>query len=135
MAAQSLVDAGVVAVLGSYSSGLTLAGSDVLAEAQIPALTATSTNPTVTLLSDWYARICFIDPFQGTMLARFAVENGYHGTDKSLPGVCREEEGPGTRLFWWRMTTPSPGRWSPGPCPSAGRYSWRRCATLPGCAV
>ena len=77
MAAQSLVDAGVVAVLGSYSSGLTLAGSDVFAEAQIPALTATSTNPTVTLMSDWYARICFIDPFQGTMLARFAVENEY----------------------------------------------------------
>ena len=77
MAAQSLVDAGVVAVLGSYSSGLTLAGSDVFAEAEIPALTATSTNPTVTLLSDWYARICFIDPFQGTMLARFAVENEY----------------------------------------------------------
>ena len=77
LAAQSLVDKGVVAVLGSYSSGLTLAGSDVFAEAQIPALTATSTNPTVTLLSDWYARICFIDPFQGTMLARFAVENGY----------------------------------------------------------
>ena len=77
MAAQSLVDAGVVAVLGSYSSGLTLAGSDVFAEAEIPGLTATSTNPTVTLLSDWYARICFIDPFQGTMLARFAVENEY----------------------------------------------------------
>ena len=77
MAAQSLVDAGVVAVLGSYSSGLTLAGSDVFAEAEIPALTATATNPTVTLLSDWYARICFIDPFQGTMLARFAVENEY----------------------------------------------------------
>ena len=49
----------------------------MFAEAQIPALTATSTNPTSTLMSDWYARICFIDPFQGTMLARFAVENEY----------------------------------------------------------
>ena len=32
----------------------------------------------VTLGSDWYARICFIDPFQGTMLARYAVEQGFH---------------------------------------------------------
>ena len=68
-AAASLVGSGVLAVLGSYSSGLSLSGADVFAEASIPALTATSTNPMVTQ-GDWYARICFIDPFQGTMLAR-----------------------------------------------------------------
>lgn len=78
MAAQSLVDRGVVAVLGSYSSGLSLAGADVFAQAEIPALAATSTNPMLTMDNDWYARICFIDPFQGTMLARYAVETGYH---------------------------------------------------------
>lgn len=78
MAAQSLVDRGVVAVLGSYSSGLSLAGADVFAKAEIPALAATSTNPMLTMDNDWYARICFIDPFQGTMLARYAVETGYH---------------------------------------------------------
>ena len=76
-AAASLVNAGVVAVLGSYSSGLSLSGADVFAEAGVPALTATSTNPMVTMDSDWYGRICFIDPFQGTMLARYAVEQGY----------------------------------------------------------
>lgn len=77
LAAQSLVDKGVVAVLGSYASGLTMAGGEVFAEEEIPALTATATNPTVTLDCEWYARICFIDPFQGTMLARYAVKNEY----------------------------------------------------------
>ncbi|MGN0996152.1 MAG: ABC transporter substrate-binding protein [Candidatus Ventricola sp.] len=78
LAAQSLVDKGVVAVLGSYASGLSMAGGEVFGEEEIPALTATATNPTVTLDCEWYARICFIDPFQGTMLARYAVKNGYH---------------------------------------------------------
>ena len=76
-AAASLVNAGVAAVLGSYSSGLSLSGADVFAQAGVPALTATSTNPMVTMDSEWYGRICFIDPFQGTMLARYAVEQGY----------------------------------------------------------
>ena len=77
LAAQSLVDKGVVAVLGSYGSGLSMAGGEVFAESEIPALTATATNPTVTLDCEWYGRICFIDPFQGTMLARYAVKNDY----------------------------------------------------------
>ncbi|MDD3334262.1 MAG: ABC transporter substrate-binding protein [Eubacteriales bacterium] len=77
MAAQSLVDKDVVAVLGSYSSGLALAGADVFAQAGMPALAATATNPMLTMDNDWYARICFIDPFQGTMLARYAVEAEY----------------------------------------------------------
>ena len=54
-----------------------MAGGEVFAESEIPALTATATNPTVTLDCEWYARICFIDPFQGTMLARYAVKNDY----------------------------------------------------------
>ncbi|MDD3409503.1 MAG: ABC transporter substrate-binding protein [Eubacteriales bacterium] len=78
MAAQSLVDKGVAAVLGSYSSGLSLAGADVFAAGEVPALAATATNPMLTMDSEWYARICFIDPFQGTMLARYAVEAEYH---------------------------------------------------------
>lgn len=77
MAAQSLVDKDVVAVLGSYSSGLSLAGADVFATSGMPALAATSTNPMLTMDNDWYARICFIDPFQGTMLARYSVEAEY----------------------------------------------------------
>ena len=73
LAAQSLVDKGVVAVLGSYGSGLSMAGGEVFAENEIPALTATATNPTITLDCEWYARICFIDPFQGQKMADYAV--------------------------------------------------------------
>ena len=40
LAAQSLVDKGVIAVLGSYASGLSMAGGEVFAENEIPALTA-----------------------------------------------------------------------------------------------
>ncbi len=87
LAAQSLVDKGVVAVLGSYSSGLTMAGGEVFGEEEIPALTATATNPTVTLDCEWYARICFIDPFQGTMLARYAVKNEY----KKIAIMCEKD--------------------------------------------
>ena len=42
LAAQSLVDQGVVAVLGSYASGYTMAGGEVFGEEEIPALTATA---------------------------------------------------------------------------------------------
>ncbi|MDR2506233.1 MAG: ABC transporter substrate-binding protein [Oscillospiraceae bacterium] len=75
-AAASLVSQGVVAVLGSYSSGLCLSGADVFAAAGIPTITPTGTNPTVTE-SGWYARICFIDPQQGPALAGFAIGQGY----------------------------------------------------------
>lgn len=75
-AAASIVGSGAVAVLGSYASGLCLVGADVFADAGIPAITATGTNPMVTQ-GDWYARICFIDPFQGTMLAKYCVDQEY----------------------------------------------------------
>jgi len=75
-AAASLVTKGVVAVLGSYSSGLCLSGADVFADAGIPAITPTGTNPMVTQ-GDWYARVSFIDPVQGPALANFAIEQGY----------------------------------------------------------
>jgi len=75
-AAAFLANSGVVAVVGSYSSGLCLSGADVFAEAGIPAITPTGTNPMVTQ-GDWYARISFIDPVQGPALANFAIEQGY----------------------------------------------------------
>ncbi|MDO5145021.1 MAG: ABC transporter substrate-binding protein [bacterium] len=87
LAAQSLVDKGVVAVLGSYTSGLTMAGGEVFGENEIPALTVSATNPMVTLDCEWYARVCFIDPFQGTMLARYAAECGY----KKIAIMCEKD--------------------------------------------
>ena len=74
-AASSLVSAGVSIVLGSYGSGVSIAASDVFKEAGIPAMGVTCTNPQVTEGNKHYFRICFLDPFQGTVLANFANEN------------------------------------------------------------
>ncbi|MEG2815483.1 MAG: ABC transporter substrate-binding protein [Oscillospiraceae bacterium] len=73
-AAASLVSAGVSVVLGSYGSGVSIAGSDTFKDAGIPAIGVTCTNPAVTEGNTHYFRICFIDPFQGTVLANFANE-------------------------------------------------------------
>ena len=73
-AAQELVDAGVSIVLGSYGSGVSMAGGEVFAAAEIPAIGCSCTNPGVTSLCDYYWRVCFLDPFQGTVMANFAMD-------------------------------------------------------------
>ena len=73
-AAQQLVSEGVSVVLGSYGSGVSIAGSQYFADAGIPAIGVTCTNPAVTEGNTHYFRICFLDPFQGTVLANFAGE-------------------------------------------------------------
>ena len=74
-AAQSLVSSGVSVVLGSYGSGVSIAAGDTFANAMVPAIGVTCTNPQVTSECDVYFRICFLDPFQGTVLARFAKDS------------------------------------------------------------
>ena len=71
-AAQQLVSEGVSVVLGSYGSGVSIAGSPIFEAAGIPAIGVTCTNPAVTEGNTHYFRICFLDPFQGTVLANYA---------------------------------------------------------------
>ncbi len=73
-AAAELVNRGVSVVLGSYGSGVSMAGGAVFSEAGIPAIGVTCTNPQVTSDCDVYHRICFLDPFQGTVLANYAYK-------------------------------------------------------------
>lgn len=75
-AAQTLVSSGVSMVLGTYGSTVAIAAGKVFKEAGMPALGITCTNPQVTEGNPVYFRICFLDPFQGTVLANFAYENG-----------------------------------------------------------
>ena len=75
-AAQTLVSSGVSMVLGTYGSAVAIAAGKVFKEAGMPALGITCTNPQVTEGNPVYFRICFLDPFQGTVLANFAYENG-----------------------------------------------------------
>lgn len=73
-AAQTLVSGGCKLVLGSYGSGVSIAASDVFGKAGLPAIGISCTNPQVTLGNDHYFRICYLDPFQGTVLANYAVD-------------------------------------------------------------
>ena len=73
-AAASLVSSGVSVVLGSYGSGVSIAASDVFGNAGIPAIGVTCTNPQVTEGNTHYFRICFLDPFQGTVHANLAKD-------------------------------------------------------------
>lgn len=73
-AVSSLIDKdGVVAIIGSYGSSNSMAAGDIVKEKQIPTVGCSPTNPLVTLDNDYYFRVCFIDPFQGTVMANYAV--------------------------------------------------------------
>ena len=71
-AAAELVNAGCSIILGSYGSGVSIAGGPTFEDAGIPVLGITCTNPAVTEGNSYYFRICFLDPFQGTVLANYA---------------------------------------------------------------
>lgn len=73
-AAQSLISSDVNIILGSYGSGVSIAAGEIFAEAKVPAIGASCTNPQVTLGNDFYFRVCFLDPFQGTVMANYAFQ-------------------------------------------------------------
>lgn len=73
-AAAELMNRDVSVVLGSYGSGVSIAGGAVFEEAGVPAIGVTCTNPLVTSDCEVYFRICFLDPFQGTVLANYAYK-------------------------------------------------------------
>lgn len=64
----------VVAVIGEVASGLTEAAAPVAQQNKIPMITPSSTNPKITKIGDYIFRVCFIDPFQGNAMAKFAIE-------------------------------------------------------------
>ena len=62
----------VLVVLGEVASSRSLAGAPICQEAKVPMITPASTNPKVTQVGDFIFRVCFIDPFQGEVMAKFA---------------------------------------------------------------
>ncbi len=62
----------VVALLGEVASGNTLAAAPKAQAANVPMISPSSTNPAVTQVGDYISRVCFIDPFQGDVMAKFA---------------------------------------------------------------
>lgn len=62
----------VVAILGPVISSNTLAAAPIAQQSKVPLLSPTATNPRVTQIGNYIFRACFIDDFQGLVMARFA---------------------------------------------------------------
>lgn len=65
----------VIALLGEVASSRSLAAAPIAQSKKIPMVSPSSTNPKVTEVGDYIFRTCFIDPFQGLVMAKFATEN------------------------------------------------------------
>jgi len=65
----------VVAVLGEVASSRSLEMAPICQHEHIPMISPSSTNPRVTQIGNYIFRVCFIDPFQGTVMAKFAAQN------------------------------------------------------------
>lgn len=67
----------VVAILGEVASSRSLEAAPIAQEAKVPMISPASTNPRVTQVGDHIFRVCFIDPFQGAVLSKFALSKGW----------------------------------------------------------
>ena len=65
----------VVAIIGTVTSNCTLAGAPIAQDAGIPTISPTSTAVQVTLTGDYIFRACFLDPFQGAVVASFSYND------------------------------------------------------------
>jgi branched-chain amino acid transport system substrate-binding protein len=68
---------GIVALLGEVASSRSLEAAPICQQASIPMVSPASTNPKVTEQGDFVFRVCFIDPFQGTVLSKFSLNKGW----------------------------------------------------------
>ncbi|MCK5685459.1 ABC transporter substrate-binding protein [bacterium] len=75
IAAKKAVTAGVKAVFGANWSSNSLAMAPIFQAAKIPMISPFSTHSAVTLVGDYIFRVCFINSFQGTVMANFAFNN------------------------------------------------------------
>lgn len=65
----------VVAILGEVASTRSIAAAPIAQQYKVPMISPASTNPKVTEIGDYIFRVCFLDPFQGTAMAQFAMNN------------------------------------------------------------
>jgi len=62
-------------ILGEVASSRSIAAGAVAQQYKIPMVSPSSTNPKVTQIGDYIFRVCFIDPFQGSVMAKFTMNN------------------------------------------------------------
>ena len=65
----------VLLILGEVASTNSIAMATKAQPAKVPMISNASTNPKVTQIGDYIFRVCFIDPFQGYVMAKFAHDN------------------------------------------------------------
>jgi branched-chain amino acid transport system substrate-binding protein len=70
-----ITDDKVIAVIGEVASSLSIAGGRVAQQYGVPMISPSSTNAQVTQVGDMIFRVCFVDSFQGYVMARFARDN------------------------------------------------------------
>jgi branched-chain amino acid transport system substrate-binding protein len=66
---------GVVAIVGAVMSKNSLAIAPICQSKGIVMISPASTNPEVTMKGDYIFRVCFIDPFQGTVMAQYVHDD------------------------------------------------------------
>jgi branched-chain amino acid transport system substrate-binding protein len=76
----------VVAVIGEVASSRSLVAAPIAQSHKIPMVTPSSTNPEITQVGDYIFRVCFIDPFQGEVMAKFA----FHSLKLKKAAVLRD---------------------------------------------
>ncbi|MCI9482492.1 MAG: ABC transporter substrate-binding protein [Oscillibacter sp.] len=107
-AAAELVSKGVSLVLGSYGSGVSMAGGPVFNDAGLCAIGVTCTNPGVTAGNDYYFRICFLDNFQAQVLVNFAQDK-FSAKKAYLLGELGNEYDQGLITFFEQTFTSAGG--------------------------
>ncbi len=98
-AAQELVSKKASIVLGSYGSGASIAAAPTLQAASIPAIGCSCTNPAVTESNPYYFRVCFLDPFQGSVMANFAKDN-FGASNAYVLSMLGEDYGSGLATYF-----------------------------------
>lgn len=76
-AAQKIISDGCVGAIGGYGSSVCIAAGSYFKDAKMPIIGTSCTNSNVTLGNDYYFRTCYLDPFQGKVMAKWALDNGY----------------------------------------------------------
>jgi len=94
----------VVALLGDATSSATLEGAPIAQNSKVPMITPTATNPKITEVGDFIFRVCFLDEFQGRVLARFARETLKAKTAAILTDVKQDYSVDLTRFFKGEFT-------------------------------
>lgn len=65
----------VAAIIGEVASSRSKSGGLICQENKVPMVSPASTNPEVTAIGDYIFRVCFIDPFQATVMSKFAINS------------------------------------------------------------